>query len=98
MSYQYDRKRIYEYGRGTQAKFEIRGSLIHEYGRATQAVYEIKGNLIHEYARGTQAQYEIRGNLIHEYAKGTQAVDENFCDKPILLSRVDYTGRVAVKA
>ena len=27
-----------------------------------------------------------------------QAVDEYFCDKPILLSRVDYTGRVAVKA
>jgi hypothetical protein len=42
MSNHYDGKRIYEYARGTQAKYEIRGNLIHEHARGTQAVYEIR--------------------------------------------------------
>ena len=36
MNNQYSEKRIYEYGRGSQAKYEIRGNLIHEYDRETQ--------------------------------------------------------------
>lgn len=73
---QHDGKKIYEYARGSQATYEIRGNLIHEYARGSQAVYEIRGSLIHEYARGSQAVYEIRGNLIHEYGRGSQAVYE----------------------
>ncbi|MGB5866419.1 MAG: hypothetical protein WBG69_00980 [Arcobacteraceae bacterium] len=42
MGNEYDGKRIYEYGRGSQAKYEIRGNLIHEYGRGSQAVYELR--------------------------------------------------------
>jgi len=31
------------------------------------------------------------------YAGARQAVDEYFAGRPILLARVDYTGRMAVK-
>lgn len=50
-----DGMKIYRYGRGSQAVYEVRGCLIYEYARGTQAAYEIRGNLVHEYARGTQA-------------------------------------------
>jgi len=76
---QFDGMKVYEYGSGRPAVFEIRGGLIHEYGVGRQAVYEIRGNLIYEYGRGTQAVYEIRGRLIHEYGRGTQALFEIRC-------------------
>lgn len=72
----FEGKTIHEYGKGSQALYQIRGNLIHEHGRGTQAIYEIRGNLVHEYARNTAAVYEIRGNEIYEYGRGTQAVYE----------------------
>lgn len=41
MSSSQDGKRFYEYGRASQAVYEVRGNRVHEYGRATQAKYEL---------------------------------------------------------
>ena len=52
--------------------------------------------LVHLYPRLTPGGVLIIDDYGH-YAGARQAVDEYFAERPILLVRVDYTGRVAVK-
>jgi O-methyltransferase len=52
--------------------------------------------LVHLYPRLVRGGVLIIDDYGH-YAGARQAVDEYFADRPVLLVRVDYTGRVAVK-
>lgn len=55
-----------------------------------------KHELIHLYPRLASGGVLIIDDYGH-YAGARQAVDEYFAERPVLLVRVDYTGRVAVK-